>query len=371
MKRIRDTLPAQHTLRDRFMSRMRDLLFAINDDDIEQQMKVLMQDGWDKDRVQDLYDSNYGYFVGKARRLVPKPQVMLPDFKQLIAAYTPTLDHPHRGFCPDTKLFLLGKPQTQDKLRTLAAHISNGCLSDPENVLLYVDVGKGGRPQWHCMRGTSALEGFHAHIRRFFSSHSTSPRLGQALLMAFVHRWNHRLNVKNRGGVSFGHEDLQLMHRIHHMERKVSADTNFAASGVEGLGDVEAYEDTNEQFGFGAFLEMTEEVLDEELRAFLEHAQKGTVDEADSEAPRFTDRGDDGNGEMAGAGDASMLGVHAAQLAAALASLPPSHRWLALQERLFRPTMAPQRPSVAELEVAHQIKVVFLQTWCHVGVILV
>ena len=31
MKRIRDTIPAQHTLRDWFMSRFRDLLFCVND----------------------------------------------------------------------------------------------------------------------------------------------------------------------------------------------------------------------------------------------------------------------------------------------------------------------------------------------------
>ena len=41
MKRIRDTLPAQHTLRHRFMGRLRDLIFIIDDGDIQKQMQVL------------------------------------------------------------------------------------------------------------------------------------------------------------------------------------------------------------------------------------------------------------------------------------------------------------------------------------------
>ena len=76
------------------------------------------------------------------------------------------------------------------------------------------------------MRGTSdsALEalGFHAHI---LASHCTSPRLAQAMLMAFVYRWNQRIKVNNRGGVAFVHNDLELMHHIHCMECKVCADT--------------------------------------------------------------------------------------------------------------------------------------------------
>ena len=201
MKRVRDTLPANHTLRDRFMSRLRDLLFSITDVDIQEEMMSLMKDGWSKDQVEDLYNSNYVHFVRKARRLIPKPQVLLRDLEALIRVYTPTVQEPLRGYCPSTRTWLLEKPATTDKLATLQYHISNGCLSDPENVALYVDISRPGqRCRWHCMRGTSALEGFHAHIRRFFVGHAVSPRLAQSLLICFVYRWNHRAHVKNRRG---------------------------------------------------------------------------------------------------------------------------------------------------------------------------
>lgn len=147
MKRIRDTIPAQHTLRDRFMSRFRDLLSCVNDEDIKQVMAELIKGGWSREDVEHLYDSSYGYFIRKIRRLVPKPQEMLPKYAELIQAYTPTVEHPLRGYCPDTRLYLLGKSSTQDKLKRLEEHMRLGCLSDPENLALYVNTGNEEKPR--------------------------------------------------------------------------------------------------------------------------------------------------------------------------------------------------------------------------------
>ena len=148
------------------------------------------------------------------------------------------------------------------------------------------------------MRGTSALEGFHQHIRRFFSGHSTSPRLAQALLMQFVYTWNTRANVRHRGGVDLGHEDLRLMHKIHHMERAVCMDTNSTNTnvGVAGLPDVDAFEDTKERFGFGGLSEsLTEQALDTELQDFL--VASARVQEQNEEGPRYRDRDGNTHGE--------------------------------------------------------------------------
>ena len=334
MKRIRDTLPAQHTLKHRFMGRLRDLIFIIDAGDVQKQMEVLMKDGWSKDQVEDLYISNYHYFVMRARRSVPKPQDLLPGFQKLQESYTPTAEHPLRGFCPHTKLYLLGKQSTQDKLRTLQEHISNGCMSDPHGVALYVNVGTAGRPKWHCMRGTSALEGFHAHIRRFMSSHCTSPRLAQAMLMSFVYRWNQRINVNNRGGVAFVHEDLELMHRIHRMERKVSADTDGRPAGVEGLLNVDAFADSKETFGFGALPELSEEMVEEEVRLYILRAHEtGLHDE-----PGHDDDNDNENANLDTDPEAALKTRHADELAKGWSRLPPSHRWTAI-------AMSPQNPS--------------------------
>ena len=141
---------------------------------------------------------------------------------------------------------------------------------------------------------------------------------------------------------------------------QVSAETNGEAAGVVGLLDVEAFEDTKEEFGFGNYGRMTEEILDAELREFM-RAQaimdNGTSElDAEDEGPRFQHRTEDGANQDGADADGTFMATNASEIAEALANLRPSHRWLALRHKLFRPTMAPQRPTTAELQVAHEIR---------------
>ena len=235
MKRLGDTFPTGHTLRERFMSRLRDVFFAINDDDIIRLMKDLIDSGWSEDAVHDKYASNYRYFVRKVRRRVPKPQDLLAAFNELVTIFTPTQEKPHIGFCPHLKVFLLAKQSTQDQIVSMRRHIANGCCTDPEDFEMYNNVGTTTKPKYYCSRGTSALEGFHAHLRRFFVGHSTSPRLAHALIMLFVFRWNLRHRLAHRGGVDFGHPDVALLHRLHKMMVKVGEAIAKPSAGATTL----------------------------------------------------------------------------------------------------------------------------------------
>ena len=298
-------------------------------------------------------------------RRIGKPQDMVVEFDKLVALFTPSTAHPYRGWCPHTNAHVLGKAQTQDKLASLRHHIAKGCLADPEDVALYINLGTTSRPKLYCCRGTNALEGFHQHLRRFFSGHSVSPRLGQALIMAFVHRWNSRKDVHVRQRQEFGHLDLPLMHLLHNMEVKVGLQSGSATRGVVGLPNVEAFADTNEEFCFGKYAPLTDDLLDAEIRTFVELSQD-VADEDSMEGPTWDDRA--GGEELDAASlaryEASMQDTPIQQVVAALAALKPSHRWLALKEKMFRPSLSPTAPSEAELALAHEIKVASLH---HMG----
>ena len=58
-------------------------------------------------------------------------------------------------------------------------------------------VTKDGFPIYKCIRGTSALEGYHRHLRALVAQGCISPRLLIALLRCFNYRWNVERSVDN------------------------------------------------------------------------------------------------------------------------------------------------------------------------------
>ena len=92
-------------------------------------------------------------------------------------------------------------PKAWNLVKKTLHHIRSGCLSDVPGMFYYCERGVDacGIPIMHCIRGTSALEGFHQHIRQLIRGCALSPRLANSLIAVFVHRWNHNLDVKIRG----------------------------------------------------------------------------------------------------------------------------------------------------------------------------
>ena len=77
-------------------------------------------------------------------------------------------------------------------------HINKGCLSDIDGVSYYVYIrdDANGIPIYKCIRGTSALEGFHQKIRQLIRGFNISPCYAIAILTEFIHRWNHDIDVR-------------------------------------------------------------------------------------------------------------------------------------------------------------------------------
>ena len=89
-------------------------------------------------------------------------------------------------------------PATEDALRNLLPHVKRGCLCDPPNVALttpgkWVSIGGERFQSIQTKRGASALEGFHAHQKRWLgclACHATEA--GSALLADGAWCWNRK-----------------------------------------------------------------------------------------------------------------------------------------------------------------------------------
>jgi hypothetical protein len=60
--------------------------------------------------------------------------------------------------------------------------LPNACLADPEGVRMYATLeagGSGRMPKFLCYRGTSQLEGFHAHLYHALAGTNYAPDLAQ------------------------------------------------------------------------------------------------------------------------------------------------------------------------------------------------
>lgn len=70
-----------------------------------------------------------------------------------------------------------------------------GFFSDPDGIDLYEHCGNdsernGGLPLYRCLRGTSAVEGYHAHVIRCMSTFGADPELIDAFLASHRQHWN-------------------------------------------------------------------------------------------------------------------------------------------------------------------------------------
>ena len=99
---------------------------------------------------------------------------------------------------------------THTHTRPLPQYVQLGLLSDPPGVCLYYKVRtlKTGLVVYRCIRGTSALEGYHLHLRasRDPRARTASPRLQHAESMWFDWRWNVLATIEAGLMPAIGHE---------------------------------------------------------------------------------------------------------------------------------------------------------------------
>ena len=131
MKRLTDTLSMSHSLRPVFCSRLRDMLFCIDDTDVARIKKQLKEDrGMTDLQINELYRHRYRFFVSKSKRKILGPEVLLRNFDELIEIYSQDDADKNIGFCPDSGCYLFQKKRTVEAINNLRVHIQKGCLSE-------------------------------------------------------------------------------------------------------------------------------------------------------------------------------------------------------------------------------------------------
>ena len=128
--RIGDRIPRPNTLREKFISRLRDVLYIICPEDVDEQIAKLRTQGCSEEAIRARYAALYSWFVRRCRRKMPGPQELLLAFDRLVVLFTPTNEEPDRGWCTETKTHFMKLPLVQKEIVSLRKHIAKGCLCD-------------------------------------------------------------------------------------------------------------------------------------------------------------------------------------------------------------------------------------------------
>jgi hypothetical protein len=188
--RFARVLTKGHGVFGAFMSRLSDAFFIPSQEDIEFIKAALRRSGVSDE---DINKNRWQYYKRRVRRRVSLPKELEREFKRVVNLF---------ANLEDAKT---GKPLFGEKAwalyKSTLRHIRKGCLSDIPGIAYYVQTGEDsmGIPLFTCVRGTSALEGFHQKIRQVIRGFNVSPRYAIALLHEFIYRWNHDVDVRILG----------------------------------------------------------------------------------------------------------------------------------------------------------------------------
>ena len=176
-----------------FMVRLSDAFFIPSHSDIDFIKTVLKACGHTDEEIKS---KPWHFYKSSIRRTVPGPKALEENLQKVFDLFADEVD------AKTGKKFF---GEENSKARKLAInvmeHVRIGCLSDIPGMSYYVQIGEDsmGIPQYKCIRGTSALKGFHQKIRQLIRGFAISPRFAIALLFEFVHRWNHDIDCRILG----------------------------------------------------------------------------------------------------------------------------------------------------------------------------
>ncbi|KAJ7676813.1 hypothetical protein DFH06DRAFT_942686, partial [Mycena polygramma] len=140
----------------------------------------------------------------RVRRYAPPPSVMEPILKKLFSSHA-DLE------CTKKKNLKLFDDDCRKAADAILDDVRKGWVSDPPGVALYnrMRTDGAGLDIWHCIRGTSNLEGsVHGPVRKRFGSLGASIEMTVALLSDFCYRKNVESGSLHRDGIVYdGHYD--------------------------------------------------------------------------------------------------------------------------------------------------------------------
>ena len=207
--RFQKVLSKEHGAYYSFITSLRDALFVLNDDDLEDCLEVLREKrGLSDEKIAKMMAYDFSWFLRRVRRLIPSP----PDLeKRYLAVYQAHKDI----ICQKSGKTLFDSVAANSQHKSMLKHIRRNCLSDIPFVTYYtpINTDRHGLTRWRCHRGTNGNEGLHQKLRQLVRGYSNSPRLLYALITEYLLQWNQNIDVKVRGLPSkyYGLHDGELL----------------------------------------------------------------------------------------------------------------------------------------------------------------
>ena len=196
IQRISKTLSMRHGAYKAFHAVLRDMLFDVCSEDVEllaERLEARVSNLVDfgasdtRNKVEAALRAHTQWVHKNVRRKVPSPAELIDRINKACNLFAPIVDvESKRAFFSDA---------TWKAVAGVLMHVRKGCVSDVPGLSLYYRVGN----KLYCTRGTSALEGFHYHLRRALHAHQVSPLLAHLTIAEFVRRWNMKMLHKKRG----------------------------------------------------------------------------------------------------------------------------------------------------------------------------
>ncbi len=183
IQKITRSMKKTHPAFSLFASQLSDAVYIICQEDVENIEKVLSRSRNSK-QMKELKRKEYKTkFRSKARRYVPLPKVLLKRLWMVLSCFKDVTD-------PDNneKLF---RPKTWREIHKFLAKVEAGHFSDKTGINYYVFLGKDkyGVDNYRCIRGTSALEGFHHWLKKTLSAFNARPSLVLPIVLDFCTAW--------------------------------------------------------------------------------------------------------------------------------------------------------------------------------------
>jgi hypothetical protein len=193
--RFEKALSKEHGAFSDFIRALRDAVFVLDQNDLDQCLSVLREKhGMSDEEIEKKLKYDFAWFLGRVKRKVPTP----PELEErYLAVYEVFKD----VVCTKSGKKLFDTKHGRGAHLSCLKHIRRNCLSDIPFVSYYYPLGedKDGLMLYRCIRGTSALEGLHQKLRQLVRCFSTSPRFMKSLVTVYLGRWNHRLEIEVRG----------------------------------------------------------------------------------------------------------------------------------------------------------------------------
>ena len=234
MWRITDEIPTRHPFRPLFMTMLRDTIFTLNNEDVEN-VKRVCTNKWGIS-FEEKFAKSPKWVLHRVRRKILPPNVLGPALTALINSFK------HEIFeDPKTKLPLLNKKALDEADQLIKEHVLKGCLSDPpedELTLYYLDgVDADGLNKYFCTRGDSALEGFHMRLNQGANFYNAGPEYVEAYTLYMIFCRNLRTSAKRRSDHPFpGHYSTWLYSIINKATKNIYGEAihNYWSNMVRG-----------------------------------------------------------------------------------------------------------------------------------------